>query len=1494
MKTILLVCSVLLGLITITGAVTAGVTVVNPFPYELRGYPVVLSPKRLNISNGKDMKTIAVKDESDGVMLPTQVDDLDRSGGLSNADEIVCLVSMKPYSAKKLSIVNGDQNSHSGIALEEKSDSYVLKTKNYSIGGNYGGGFYFQLPPAQGHLFDLKPWECEKLVYKSSGPVRLVLISEAKLADNGRLTRRIDAYPEFLKMTMSVGSADGKNDCLIKSDGGGAGAPGFYFDVPRMPDVKGLRYKTNYGYQDDLVNTPPISDEHFWGPGGPAIDFLCGDNNLAFLKKASADYGTGVWLCGPQRYFHGGIVFGWRPPIRVLNGVPLSQEICLIPHSGGKEEWQALDRVYRDGVNVAYNAVGIQAMIGAKKKTLDRLSTALANLSARKLKADVDAARGALGNGKGVESYITCIKKVDEADIVGGLQKIKSALADREAELKSMKHARNEMGPALAYLKKADVYLTAAIWDYNLNRYERALGRLESAGKMNARFSNYTKRPAVRMTPAQVKAGPVPPYVTFSEGVDKKQKDIGFDVCHFWSGMGQDTGWQSAFAVEPREGDYNWKFIDEAMETVRQNDMKVVPLLQYEVPEWFKKKYNPPDGYEALVDPKMLGYLPDHMKAWGEFMEKFGEHFGSWPEKVAWSVINEPAYYARGGATNSLLEKAIKNYLSEQYKDIAALNKVWATQFKSFDEIKLPASVAENKAAWYDVQLGKTKCFEGALKWQADLLTKNSTCKRTGGKFVPVCLSPYSVGSGWAVNPFANNKVQQGVSMTDLYLDNEWDAILRTQELYDSNKESPVLSLETGVASRPQERLYKFHIYPDAKAQSWAWTLFQHGLYGCHYWIWGINEEYSAQDWDGGVCDYAIQASLMNQNYRVYGDLLSTLRPVREIGYYYPYATFMQGKSEEIEPYQRLYCMLTEMGYQVKVFSGFNIDDVQQEFKYVIIPAVPYLERSVVPKLISYVENGGTLIVTGKTGVYDEHANPLGAFSYDGSEVSVRQVGDGREVFIPITVGMSFGEGVSVVELKGNWKFKFGDSWPQAPNNAATTLAGHSDAGMADKWYSADFDDSAWAEISVPGTWEENGYPDRDGWGWYRKTFTLPKNLKGKRVYLSGSSLDDRAKIYVNGKLVQETSTWDQRFQVDVSNYLNFGGPNTIAMMIEDNCSLGGVRGYISMSSPDLPKDDEVVLKNVLSGLGKTPETTAQGDLVFRTLMRDPHGNRYLLVSNTKNENVSASISVPNTIVAVKQAKVMDLFTGRRFAARQDKGILKVKVELGPCGVAFIPFGAVKTVAKKTASISPVTPAKPLPGSNTDSVHAPDKLVREPGESVILTFPGDAIGVGQCSIRLSEFVNESSYSENMDALEKMFTALVIQSLEKKGLRQSSNQQPRYRIDGQIAVFSVENSNEIIPFVNRWKKVTNAMVKARITVVNLADNTTAFNAEESAEQSHKGKEQVEFNVGNGSTPEPGIDTIDFGKGFANSLIGKCAVGTADKLAEKIAAFLAGSK
>ena len=60
------------------------------------------------------------------------------------------------------------------------------------------------------------------------------------------------------------------------------------------------------------------------------------------------------------------------------------------------------------------------------------------------------------------------------------------------------------------------------------------------------------------------------------------------------------------------------------------------------------------------------------------------------------------------------------------------------------------------------------------------------------------------------------------------------------------------------------------------------------------------------------------------------------------------------------------------------------------------------------------------------------------------------------------------------ISLRGTWKFELGD---------------HAE------WADPNLDDLDWADITVPGNWEDKNFPGYDGFAWYRKTVVIPKRL---------------------------------------------------------------------------------------------------------------------------------------------------------------------------------------------------------------------------------------------------------------------------------------------------------------------------------------------------------------------------------------------------------------
>ena len=105
------------------------------------------------------------------------------------------------------------------------------------------------------------------------------------------------------------------------------------------------------------------------------------------------------------------------------------------------------------------------------------------------------------------------------------------------------------------------------------------------------------------------------------------------------------------------------------------------------------------------------------------------------------------------------------------------------------------------------------------------------------------------------------------------------------------------------------------------------------------------------------------------------------------------------------------------------------------------------------------------------------------------------------------------------------------------------------------------FDDSSWRNQNLPHDWAIEGPFDIEynarcgglpfhGEGWYRKSFNVPKNLKGKHVSLHFDGAMYNAKIWLNGVLIGNRPNGYIGFSVKLSEYLNYGGENLIAVQL--------------------------------------------------------------------------------------------------------------------------------------------------------------------------------------------------------------------------------------------------------------------------------------------------------------------------------------------------------
>ena len=130
--------------------------------------------------------------------------------------------------------------------------------------------------------------------------------------------------------------------------------------------------------------------------------------------------------------------------------------------------------------------------------------------------------------------------------------------------------------------------------------------------------------------------------------------------------------------------------------------------------------------------------------------------------------------------------------------------------------------------------------------------------------------------------------------------------------------------------------------------------------------------------------------------------------------------------------------------------------------------------------------------------------------------------------------------------------------------------------GIVGEWHQPDFDDSAWETKNTYYTWDQQDEPedaaghDYDGLGWYRATLDVPANMAGRKLTFWCGGTINEGWVWINGKYAgyKAHKLWwyhPHDFELDVTDLIEPGKTNTIAIRVSNDAEIGGVfrRGFI-------------------------------------------------------------------------------------------------------------------------------------------------------------------------------------------------------------------------------------------------------------------------------------------------------------------------------------------
>jgi len=119
------------------------------------------------------------------------------------------------------------------------------------------------------------------------------------------------------------------------------------------------------------------------------------------------------------------------------------------------------------------------------------------------------------------------------------------------------------------------------------------------------------------------------------------------------------------------------------------------------------------------------------------------------------------------------------------------------------------------------------------------------------------------------------------------------------------------------------------------------------------------------------------------------------------------------------------------------------------------------------------------------------------------------------------------------------------------------------DTGMLASWYSTSFNDSSWRTLDVGKPWQEQGYPNYVGFGWYRKWIEIPENAVQRLYFILGGAASQYA-LFVNGKMVGDhisagNETYNTMTYTDITDFIQKGKRNLLALRINAWSNYGGL-----------------------------------------------------------------------------------------------------------------------------------------------------------------------------------------------------------------------------------------------------------------------------------------------------------------------------------------------
>lgn len=453
---------------------------------------------------------------------------------------------------------------------------------------------------------------------------------------------------------------------------------------------------------------------------------------------------------------------------------------------------------------------------------------------------------------------------------------------------------------------------------------------------------------------------------------------------------------------EPSDGRFEYAWMDRVVEAMGKAGIKVIMgTPTYSIPTWMAKAH--PEILARPLGGVSVGYgMRQNMDFDNPKFRFYAErvitnlvsHYKDNPAVIGWQIDNETASY---GASNAGVFAGFVDHLKQKFGTTDALNKAWFLNYWGEDVNDWADMPTRDNATSTSYKLEWTRWQQirvtNYLSWQAALVRKyrrpDQFVTQDFGSMMKSDVNEPAVAA--CLDVVANNPYHG----TQDHLDGAWQAL--QGDFSRSLKHTNFLITETNAQTLGWDSVGQFPPY-DGQLRLDVYTHVSSGANMVEYWHWHSIHAGQETYWKGVLSHdlepnraYAEVTRVAHELQKI-GPELADMKVQNQVAILYSvdssngisFMPFERGDSPGWVPgkaagsYNAIVAQLHRSLYLANVGTDFVFPNVTaaelSQYKLLIVPALYVADDNLLKKISDYVQNGGHVLMTFKSGFTNENS----------------------------------------------------------------------------------------------------------------------------------------------------------------------------------------------------------------------------------------------------------------------------------------------------------------------------------------------------------------------------------------------------------------------------------------------------------------------------------------------------------------------------------------